>query len=62
MPMPNLIHTRFDWLKRRLGDGAACSQHVIRDNLFKARAALFGFGDASRGIRKFPDLGLDHCQ
>ena len=32
LPMPNLIHTRFDWLKRRLGDSAAWSQDVIRDN------------------------------
>ena len=32
MPMPNLIHTRFDWLKERLGAGAAWAQPVVSDN------------------------------
>jgi len=32
LPMPNLIHTRFDWLRERMGPGTAWAQPVISDN------------------------------
>jgi mannose-6-phosphate isomerase-like protein (cupin superfamily) len=32
LALPNLIHTRFDWLKRHLGANTAWTQDVVRDN------------------------------